>query len=160
MRKFSLLFACLFILQTPLVWGQEVNLDAKVAETDVSLLPVPIEKVVVRGYDGDAPPPTLQPPARKLFYGYGVTAYYKGQDTLMFFKVLQLEAIHKGPDGSQLAHFNLQGSRYNDAFKSYFLNHIDPKEKKNIYFTNVYLKDKKGHYFKLEDEYPFCTHCD
>lgn len=140
-------------------YAQEIDLDKAVAQSDLNALPVSLDKVVIRGYDGVAPPPKLKPPARTLFYGYGVTAYYKSTDTLMFFKVLQLEAEHRSPEGEVLARFDLKGSRYNDAFKSYFLNAIPQSERKNIFFKNIYIKDKKGNYFLVEEDRQFCPHC-
>ncbi len=37
-------------------YAQEIDLDKAVAQSDLNALPVSLDKVVIRGYDGVAPP--------------------------------------------------------------------------------------------------------
>jgi len=138
---------------------QTEDLDIKVAETNTKALPYEISRIVVRGFDGENPPPRLKAPERPLFYGYGITAYYFTFDSLIFFNVVQLDAVHRDVQGNKIVSFRQEGNRYTDDFKNYFLNGIDPQDRKNIYFENIYLKDKKGNYIKLTEPQRFCPHC-
>jgi len=129
-----------------------------VAKTDISSLDYPVNEIVVRGFDGENPPPRLIEPERPLFYGYGITAYYQSQDTLVFFKVQQLEIVHLNTEGEIIHTFNQNGSRYTESFKGYFI-HLSPEEKRLIYIRNIYLKDKKGKHLLIKDRLPWCPHC-
>lgn len=133
--------------------------DVKVAETNLDALPYQPYKIIVRGFDGKNPPPRLNTPQRALFYGYGMTAYIKSNDSLLFFDILYLDAVHRDAEGNVIATFQLKGSRYSDSFKNYFVNKITEEERKNIYFENIYLKDKKGNYLKITAKQEFCPHC-
>ena len=133
-------------------------MDELVAKTNYDNLSYPISEIIVRGFDGDNPPPRLVEPARPLFYGYGITAYFQTQDTLMFFKVQKLEAIHVNDDGEIIHTFKLAGSRYTESFKGYFI-HLPQEVKRKIFFRNIYLKDKKGNYIKLNKQHTWCPHC-
>jgi hypothetical protein len=139
------------------IWSQE-NMDALVAKTNFENLDYPIEKIIVRGFDGVNPPPRLKEPERPLFYGYGITAYFQTTDTLMFFKVQKMEAIHLNEEGEIIHTFKVKGSRYSESFKGYFM-HLSLEEKKRIYFRNIYLKDKKGNFIKLKGNQIWCPQC-
>lgn len=146
-------------------WNQQVHAqdfeqwDIKVAETNTDALPYAPYKIIVRGFDGKNPPPRLTAPQRQLFYGYGMTAYYQTKDTLTFFTLLYLDAVHYDKDANVVASFPQAGSRYSDEFKNYFVNRISEAERKNIRFENIYLKDKKGNYLKITTPQEFCPHC-
>lgn len=160
MDTLRVILAIMFVLLTCTGQTQDIeDLDLKVAETNAEALPYDIERIVVRGFDGENPPPRLQAPDRPLFYGYGITAYYVTFDSLIFFNVVRLDAVHRAPDGKMIVSFRQEGNRYTDEFKNYFLSGISPGEKKNIYFENIYLKDKKGNYLKLTERQLFCPHC-
>lgn len=142
-----------------LVAQNSVDLDAVVAKTDAASLPYPVGKIVVRGFDGNHPPPRLVEPERPLFYGYGMTAYYQSSDSLIFFKILRLQAEHRNEDGSVIKSFQLKGNRYTEGFKQYYLKTVAPEERKNFFLSNIYIKDKKGNYLKLDKEFKLCHHC-
>ena len=137
----------------------QIDLAAEAAKTDIKKLPYPVSEIKIRGFDAEDPPPRMNTPERPLFYGYGMTAYYQNEDSLIFFRIQKLQAVHVNSEGEVLHTFNLKGSRYTDSFKSYFLTEIDPSEKKNIYLRNIYIKDKKGNYIHLEDDQKWCPHC-
>ncbi|MEZ4722482.1 MAG: hypothetical protein R2813_11475 [Flavobacteriales bacterium] len=152
-------FTIFFLLISFLTKAQApVNLDTEVAKTDINTLPYTIDGIVVRGFDGTNPPPRLSAPTRPLFYGYGITAYFRGVDSLMFFTVEKLDAVHKSTTGEVIKTFPLSGARYTPAFKNYFVG-LSNEEKARIYFENIYLKDKKGHYIKVDTEQLFCPNC-
>ena len=139
------------------ITGQE-DLDQLVAKTKLESLNYPISEIIIRGFDGVNPPPRMVIPERPLFYGYGITAYYQTEDTLIFFKVHTLEAIHLNDAGEIIHTFKLKGSRYSESFKGYFM-YLSSDEKQKIFFRNIYLKDKKGNYIKLKDNHVWCPHC-
>lgn len=134
------------------------NLEAEVAKTNTAKLTYPIDGIVVRGFDGDNPPPRISAPARPLFYGYGITAYFRSVDSLMFFTVVQLDAVHRKSDGTVIKKFPQKGAQYTPDFKNYFIN-LSTEEKGRIFFENIYLKDKKGNYIKVKTEQLFCPNC-
>ena len=137
----------------------KVDLDAAAAKTDHSSLPYPVQKIVVRGFDGNHPPPRLVEPERPLFYGYGMTAYYHSTDSLIFFKIQKLTAEHRDDAGNVIKSFILKGNRYSDTFKQYYLKTVPASERKNFFLRDVYVKDKKGNYLKLDKEFKLCHHC-
>lgn len=158
----SLVFIALIysMTMTGSVWGQDpIDLDAEVSKTNIDALPYKIEHIHVRGFDGDNPPPRLVEPERPLFYGYGLTAYYQTYDSLLFFRIERLEIVHRDNEGKVIQSFLQKGSRYSETFKKYFLSQIPVTEKKNIYLQNIYLKDKKGNYLKLENDFVLCPNC-
>ena len=65
------------------ITGQE-DLDQLVAKTKLESLTYPINEIIIRGFDGNNPPPKMVVPERPLFYGYGITAYYQTEDILIF----------------------------------------------------------------------------
>lgn len=134
------------------------DLETLASKTDIKALPYSLENIVVRGFDGTSPPPRLVEPKRPLFYGYGITAYYKSKDTLLFFRVQELEVVHFDKNGKELHTFHIEGSRYTESFKSYFM-HLSAEEKRRIYLRKIYLKDKKGNYIKLPERQTWCPHC-
>lgn len=134
------------------------ELDKLVSETDKSLLGYDPNLVVVRSFDGDNPPPRLRPPSRPLFYGYGITAYYRTADSIAFFKIIRADIVHKDSAGNEIRRFEQHGNRLSDEFKQYFVNKLSPEERKYIYIENIYLQDKNGRYLKVADRV-FCTHC-
>jgi hypothetical protein len=113
------LMAFSFASSTMALTGQ--NLDAPVVKTDLKSLPYEVDKIVVRGFDGVNPPPRLGSPDRPLFYGYGITAYCRTVDSLLFFTLIKLDAVHRDENGESIRGFPLKGCRYNDYFKPYFL---------------------------------------
>lgn len=137
----------------------KADLAAKAAKTNIKALPYDPAHIVVRGFDGQNPPPRLVVPDKPLFYGYGITAYIKTADSLRFFTIVQLDAVHRDGSGNEIARFTETGSRYSEAFKEYFLSKIAPTEKKNIYFENVFVKDKNENLLKLTRTFRFCPHC-
>jgi len=136
-----------------------IDLDAEAAKTNLNELPYDVSLINVRGFDGDNPPPRLVEPERPLFYGYGLTAYYQTKDSLLFFRIEKLDIIHHDNQGNEIQSFPQKGSRYSETFKKYFLSEIPPSEKKNILLQNIYLKDKKGNYLKLEKDFVLCPNC-
>lgn len=135
------------------------ELDVLVDATKLNELPFNLEEVTVRGFDGENPPPRMNTPTRPLFYGYGATAYTLTSDSLLFFNIVQMEAVHRGADGSIKRKFTESGNHHSPEFKNYFLRDITEEERKNIYLENIYLQDKKGNYFKITEPQPFCPHC-
>ncbi|GEM_PF-625149 len=138
----------------------QIDFAAEAAKTDVSSLPYPVDQIIIRGFDAEDPPPRLQAPERPLFYGYGLTAYYQNADSLIFFRIQNLDAVHLDDEGNILNSFKLTGSRYTDSFKSFFLTAISAEEKKNIVLRNIYIKDKKGKFIHLVDDQQWCPRCE
>ena len=138
----------------------QIDFAAEAAKTDISSLPYPVNKIVIRAFDAEDPPPRLQAPERPLFYGYGLTAYYQNADSLNFFRIQSLDAVHLDEEGNTLHSYKLSGSRYTDSFKSFFLTGITSEEKKNIVLRNIYIKDKKGNFIHLKDDQKWCPNCE
>lgn len=135
------------------------ELARRAAETDIEHLPFSIEKIVVRGFDGSNPPPRLIETTRPMLYGYGITAYHMSFDSLIFFKVLTMKAIHRGKDGSVIKSFDIKNGRYPAEFKEYFLEKIRPEERTEIWFEEIYISDKKDNIIYLAEPQKFCPHC-
>lgn len=157
--KNYLLFLVFLSINLASVTAQEVDLDQKVSSTDYELLPYDISKIIVRGFDGSNPPPTMIETNKTLLYGYGMTAYHISSDSLIFFRILSLDAVHRDADGNEINRFPIRGSRYTQDFKNYFLNKIPKDQRKYIWFENIYIKDKKENYLKLAEPQRFCPHC-
>jgi hypothetical protein len=158
----NLLFTNLLILLAFGAVAQEHSEDELVrraAETDIEHLPYTIEKIVVRGFDGSNPPPRLVETTRPMLYGYGITAYHMSYDSLIFFKVVAMKAVHRNSDGSILKSFEVKNGRYSQEFKEYFLERIRPEERQDIWFEEIYISDKKDNIIYLAEPQKFCPHC-
>ena len=137
----------------------EDELARMAAETDLEHLPYNIENIVVRGFDGTNPPPKLIKTARPMLYGYGITAYHITYDSLIFFKVLSAKAIHRDESGNIIKEFDIKNGRYSPEFKKYFLESIRSEERKQIWFEQIYIRDKKDNVLYLAEPQKFCPHC-
>jgi hypothetical protein len=137
----------------------EEELARMAAETDIEHLPYNVENIVVRGFDGTNPPPRLVKTTRPMLYGYGITAYHITYDSLIFFKVLSAKAIHRDESGNVIKEFEIKNGRYPPEFKKYFLENIRASERKEIWFEEIYIRDKKDNILYISEPQKFCPHC-
>lgn len=152
----SVAFFCLLITSS---FGQTKDYKQKAEQTDIANLPYDVSKIIVRGFDGSNPPPTMIKTDRPMLYGYGTTAYHLTNDSLIFFRILSMDAVHRDNDGNEISRHPIEKGRYSSEFKDYFLNKIPKEQRKNIWFENIYIKDKKENYLRLVEPQRFCPHC-
>ena len=157
-----LLFLAVFFLISHQCISQKYSHDELVrraAETEIEHLPYDVSKIVVRGYDGSNPPPMIAEPTKKILYGYGVTAYYMNFDTIVFFDVLSMKAVHRNKDSKAIKTFHLEGSKYEQKFKKYFTEKIRKSERQDIWFEEIFISDKKDNILYIAQPQQFCPHC-
>lgn len=152
-----ILFLCLFSLCVNA--QSRKDLEKLVSKTDTNELAYSVSEITVRGFDGANPPPRMKTPTRKLLYGYGMTAYIIGFDSITFFDIVSITAVHKDDEGNEIRAFEIQGGRYPKEFKHYFVEKCTESQRARIYFENIYLRDKSGNYLKIETEQRLCPHC-
>ncbi len=160
MRPTPLLTIILLCLLSLSVLGQSrKDLDKLVKQTEVTELPYSVEEITVRGFDGANPPPRKEKPTGLILYGYGITSYIIGFDSITYFDVITLDAVHRNDKGKEIKRFEIKGDRYPQAFKDYFIEKCEESDRARIFFENIYLRDKSGNYLKIETEQRFCPHC-
>lgn len=158
--KSVLICISLFLLSTISAKAQSLSdLELLVEDTDLEALDYKLNEIVVRGYDGSNPPPLRKQPTQRILWGYGTTAYILDYDTIIYFDIIVMDAVHRDENGNEIKRFNLKEGKYPSEFKTYFLEKCTKEERSNIYFENIFLRDKEGNYLKIENEQKFCPHC-
>ena len=147
------------LLTIPVVAQSRKDLDKLVEQTDQTGLAYDPAEITVRGFDGANPPPRMETPTRPLLYGYGMTAYIITFDSIIYFDIITLDAVHRDQNNQEVKRFLIQGNRYPKSFKDYFIESCTESDRAHIYFENIYLRDKSGNYLKIESEQRFCPHC-